>query len=60
MLKLVLFINSSDNIALVVATTLRTFRVDKQRVRYFVPNNAYNNNTVISALADDFGFNISY
>ena len=52
--------HSGDNIASVVATTLRTFGVDEQRVGYFVLDNAYNNDTAMSALADDFGFNISH
>jgi hypothetical protein len=48
--------HSSNNIVLVVAATLRAFNVDKQRVRYFVLNNAYNNNTAVAYLASKFSF----
>jgi hypothetical protein len=42
---------------LVVAATLRAFNVDEQRVRYFVLNNAYNNDTAVACLASEFSFN---
>ena len=49
--------HTSNNIALVVAATLRAFDVDEQHVRYFVLDNAYNNDTAVAYLASEFGFN---
>lgn len=52
--------HSGNNIASVVTTTLRTFGVDRQRVGYFVLDNAYNNDTAMEALADEFSFSASH
>jgi hypothetical protein len=49
--------HTGNNIVLVVAATLRAFNVDEQRVRYFVLNNAYNNDTAVACLASEFSFN---
>ena len=45
-----------DNIAEVVSKTLQAFSVDKQRVGYFVLDNATNNDTAMAALGDEYGF----
>lgn len=52
--------HSGNNIATIVASTLRQFGVDKDRVGYFVLDNAYNNDTAIEALADEFNFYAPY
>ena len=48
--------HSGANIGAVVATTLANFGVDKASVGYFVLDNAYNNDTAVSYLADMYGF----
>jgi hypothetical protein len=48
---------SGANIASHVGTVLRAFGVDNRRLRYFVLDNASNNNTAIVTLASEFGFN---
>jgi hypothetical protein len=48
--------HSDDNIASVVATTLTNFGVDKDSVRYFMLDNAYNNDTAVASLADLYSF----
>jgi hypothetical protein len=48
--------HSGVNITSVVATTLTNFRVDKNSVGYFVLDNAYNNDTAVASLADQYSF----
>jgi hypothetical protein len=48
--------HSDVNIASVVATTLTNFGVDKNSVGYFVLDNAYNNDTAVASLADQYSF----
>jgi hypothetical protein len=48
--------HSGVNIASVVATTLTNFGVDKSSVGYFVLDNAYNNDTAVASLADQYSF----
>jgi hypothetical protein len=50
--------HSGVNIASVMATTLTNFGVDKSSVGYFVLDNAYNNNTAITSLADQYSFEV--
>jgi hypothetical protein len=52
--------HSSDNIALVVLATMQLFGVDAEKVSYFVLDNAYNNDTAVAALADEYGFKATY
>jgi hypothetical protein len=52
--------HSGDNIALVVSATMQSFRVDAKKVGYFVLDNAYNNDTAVAALADEYGFKATY
>ena len=49
--------HSGANIGAIVATTLTNFGVDKALVGYFVLDNAYNNDTAVSHLAELYGFN---
>jgi hypothetical protein len=39
---------------------MQLFGVDAEKVSYFVLNNAYNNNTAVAALADEYGFKATY
>ena len=48
--------HSGENISTVVAATLRNFGVDEQAVGYFVLDNAFNNDTAVTYLADEYGF----
>ena len=52
--------HSSNNIALVMLAIMQLFRVNAKKVGYFVLNNAYNNNTAVAALADEYGFKAAY
>ncbi|KAI2479364.1 hypothetical protein Ptr902_09575 [Pyrenophora tritici-repentis] len=51
--------HTSNNIASVAATILRLFSVNNANVRYFVLNNASNNNTAVELLAEEFNFTAS-
>jgi hypothetical protein len=48
--------HSGTNIGALVATALTNFGVDKASVGYFVLDNAYNNDTAVSHLAELYGF----
>ena len=39
---------------------MQSFRVDAKKVGYFVLDNAYNNNTAVVALADEYSFKATY
>jgi hypothetical protein len=52
--------HSGDNIASVVSATMQLFGVDAEKVGYFVLDNAYNNDTAVAALADEYGFEATY
>jgi hypothetical protein len=51
--------HTGNNIALVAATILRLFSVNDTSVRYFMLNNASNNNTAVKSLAQEFNFTAS-
>jgi hypothetical protein len=40
--------------------TMQSFRVDAKKADYFVLNNAYNNNTAVAALVDEYSFKATY
>jgi hypothetical protein len=48
--------HTSNNIAAVATTILQLFGVDNASIRYFVLDNASNNNTAVESLAEEFGF----
>jgi hypothetical protein len=52
--------HSGDNIALIMLVTIQLFRVDAKKVGYFVLNNAYNNDTAVAALVDEYSFKATY
>jgi hypothetical protein len=52
--------HSGDNVALVMLVIMQSFRVDAKKVGYFVLNNAYNNDTAVIALADEYSFEATY
>ena len=52
--------HSGNNIASVVSATMQSFGVDAKKVGYFVLDNAYNNDTAVAALADEYGFEAAH
>ena len=49
--------HSGERIALVIQEILRSFAIAPSNVRYFVLDNAANNNTAVRAIAQYYGFN---
>jgi hypothetical protein len=39
---------------------MQLFGVDAEKVGYFVLDNAYNNDTAVAALADEYSFKATY
>ncbi|KAA8615108.1 hypothetical protein PtrSN002B_011378 [Pyrenophora tritici-repentis] len=52
--------HSGENMAEIVYSTLQKFGVTARTIGYFVLDNAYNNDTTITALASKFGFNAAH
>ena len=44
----------------VISNVLNTFKITKERLSYFITNNAYTNNTCLDYLAVKFSFNKAY
>jgi hypothetical protein len=51
--------HTGNNITLVAVTILRLFSVNNTSVRYFMLNNASNNDTAVKSLAEEFNFTAS-
>jgi hypothetical protein len=52
--------HSSENIAEIVYSTLQKFSVSPCTIGYFVLDNAFNNDTAITAIAQKIGFNATH
>ena len=48
------------NYAEVISNVLNTFKITKERLGYFITNNAYINDTYLDYLAVKFSFNKTY
>ncbi|KAF2468296.1 uncharacterized protein BDR25DRAFT_231837, partial [Lindgomyces ingoldianus] len=48
------------NIATIVNTTLKSFKISACNLGYFILNNTTNNNSAINALAIKYNFNAYY
>ena len=49
--------HSGINYAEVISNVLNTFKIIKERLSYFITNNAYTNNTYLNYLVVKFSFN---
>jgi hypothetical protein len=48
--------HTGNNIAAVATTILQLFSVNNASIRYFILNNASNNDTAVKSLAEEFSF----
>jgi hypothetical protein len=51
---------TGDRMAQVVLSVLEDFGITSLTIRYFVLDNAYNNDAVVATIADKIGFTASY
>jgi hypothetical protein len=49
-----------DAITAIISKTLKTYSITLEKLRYFVLNNAANNNTAITTLSLKYNFNPTY